>query len=98
MDVVDSINRWIDVVLHWAAIALAAWALIDCATRKAKAFPAAGKLTKIAWLAILAVLGVLGYFYGYDPVSNILGSVMVVAALVYLCDVRPAVREISGGR
>ncbi len=98
MDVVDDINRWIDLVLHWGAVGLVAWALIDCATRKAKAFPAAGKLTKIAWLAILAVLGVLGYFYGADPVSNILGSVMVVAALVYLCDVRPAVREVSGGR
>ena len=52
----------------------------------------------MAWLAILAVLGRARLLLGADPVSNILGSVMVVAALVYLCDVRPAVREVSGGR
>jgi hypothetical protein len=63
---------------------LKVWALVDCATRPAAAFPATGKLTKVAWIAIL-VLAVL--FGGL----GILGIAGTVAAIVYLVDVRPAV-------
>jgi hypothetical protein len=63
--------------------------------RKAAAFPAANKLTKPAWLAILIVGGVLGSLFSYP--LNLLSLASVVAAVVYLADVRPAVREVSGG-
>ena len=57
------------------------------------------KLTKVAWLAILIVRA-SGLLLSAAPraVESIIGSASVVVALVYLCDVRPAVREISGGR
>ena len=98
MDLVDDVYLWIDRILYAGAVALYLWAFIDCIFRKARAFPAVNKLTKVAWLAILVAAGALGYFFGYDPAGNLIGSVAVVAALVYLCDVRPAVREISGGK
>jgi Protein of unknown function (DUF2516) len=98
MQLIDDIYRWVDWVLVWSLVALRVWAVIDCATRKAAAFPAANKLTKPAWLAITIIGGGLGSLLSYPfyPL-NIVSLISVVAALVYLCDVRPAVREVSGG-
>ena len=87
---------WTDQVLFWGLAALHIWAVVDCATRKAAAFPAVDKLTKPAWLAILVVAGLLGTFASQP--AGILSLVSVVVAAVYLADVRPAVREISGGK
>lgn len=77
-------------LLNLALLVLVAWALIDAAIRPAAAFVAAGKQTKVIWLAILGVgllvtlagSGLLGFF----------GFIVAVAAIVYLVDVRPAVR------
>jgi len=85
-------NNLINVVLL-ACLVTAAWALIDCVTRKPQAFPAAGKLTKPAWLAITA--GALALLWLFGPLS-IFGIASIVASIVYLVDVRPAVREVSG--
>jgi hypothetical protein len=96
MQLIHDVYLWVDIVLYWALVALRAWAIIDCATRKAAAFPAADKLTKPAWLAITIVGGGLGSLFIYQPL-HIVSLISVVAALVYLFDVRPAVREVSGG-
>ena len=75
------------------AFGLKVWALVDAVSRPGPAYVAAGKLTKPAWLAILAVAvllsgaNVLGFF----------GIVGAIAAVVYLVDVRPAVKELRGG-
>ncbi len=92
---VNDVYTWIDRVFYYASLAFCVWALIDCALRKARAFPAVNKLTKVAWLAILVVAGALDYFVGG---FSFIGSAATSAALVYLFDVRPAVREVSGGR
>lgn len=79
--------------IFYALLAVKAWALVDAALRPAPAFVAAGKLTKPIWLAILGaalLFGLLGAF-------NLLGLVGTVAAIVYLVDVRPAVRDLRGG-
>ena len=80
--------------LSLAIVVLQAWALIDCVTRPTNAFEAAGKLTKPAWLAITAIALVVGLVFG--PLG-ILGLAGIVASIVYLVDVRPAIREIQGG-
>jgi hypothetical protein len=95
MRVLFETQLWVDRVLFWGLVVLRAWAVADCAVRKAAAFPAANKLTKPAWLAILIVGGVLGSVFSYP--LNLLSLASVVAAVVYLADVRPAVREVSGG-
>lgn len=95
MNAVDQLYNWTDNVLYYGLIALRAWALIDCATRKAAGFPAADKLTKPVWLLILVVAGLLGTFA--SPPLWPISLISVVIAAVYLADVRPAVKEISGG-
>ena len=76
--------------LNLVLLALAVWALVDAFVRPAAAFPAAGKLTKPIWLGILA-LSVGLCLLGAD-LLGLLGGLIAVAVIVYLVDVRPAVR------
>ena len=72
-------------------LAVDLWALIDAAIRPAPAYEAAGKRTKVFWVAILAVATLcawIGFF----------GLIGLIASIVYLVDVRPALRGISGGQ
>ncbi|MCU1658621.1 MAG: hypothetical protein JWO57_3277 [Pseudonocardiales bacterium] len=96
MSVLNLFYYWTDEVLFWGLLALRAWAVVDCALRKAAAFPAVDKLTKPAWLAILVFSGALGTLI--QPSLGPISLISVVVASVYLADVRPAVREISGGK
>lgn len=102
MDAVDTLYDWTDTVLWVALIALRVWALADCVTRKAAAFPAVDKLTKPAWVAILLLSGLLGTVFSRPAspaaVVNVFSLASIVVAAIYLADVRPAVREVSGGR
>jgi hypothetical protein len=75
------------------ALGLKLWALIDAITRPTEAYVAAGKLNKVAWIAILAAAVLLGG----TNVLGLFGLVGLVAAIVYLVDVRPAVREMRPG-
>src|SRR5690349_4255614 len=71
------------------------YAVINCATQRADAFPAVGSLSKGGWLALtggaLLFTLLLGFF-------SIIGMIAVAAALVYLLDVRPALRDAVDGR
>ncbi|SHG32002.1 Protein of unknown function [Jatrophihabitans endophyticus] len=102
MDLVEGLYFWTNIVVYWGLVALRAWALVDCLTRKTAAFPAVDKLTKPAWVAILLIAGLLGTFFSSPAtpgaVVSIFSLASVVAAMIYLADVRPAVREVSGGR
>jgi hypothetical protein len=81
--------------LYWIVVALAAWALVDALIRPAAAYVAAGKLTKPAWGAITGLSLVVTYFTG--PLS-FFGLFAVIAAIVYLVDVRPAIRGLRRGK
>ena len=83
-------------VLNLGVLVLVVWALIDAATRPPDAFVAAGKQTKQIWLAILGV-SLLVCLLGLGGYLGILGAVIAVAAIVYLVDVRPAVRGMRPG-
>jgi hypothetical protein len=94
--VVAQLYSWTDRLLFLGLLALQLWAIVDCLTRKLAAFPAVDKLTKPAWLAML----VLGTLFSVLSSPNPLGIFSLISAVitaVYLADVRPAVREISGG-
>jgi asparagine N-glycosylation enzyme membrane subunit Stt3 len=75
---------------------LQAFALIDAVTHRPDAYVAADKLTKQAWLIILG-LAVVVHMVFWNPIS-ILNLVGAVAAVVYLVDVRPALRSLTRRR
>jgi hypothetical protein len=81
-------------VLFWGALALILWAFVDALVRPAAAYIAAGKLTKPAWVAITALAAVVCFVF--KPMS-FLGLPAVIAGVVYLVDVRPALRGLRRG-
>ncbi|MFB9376018.1 DUF2516 family protein [Kineococcus gynurae] len=103
MDIFVGAQSLVLFVLTIGIFAVEVWALVDAVRRPAAAYTAAGKKTKTFWVAILAVAAAIGLvflptsFYGAG-FPNIFGIVAVVAAAVYLADVRPAVRQFSGRR
>ncbi|MCL2787593.1 MAG: DUF2516 family protein [Micrococcales bacterium] len=83
--------------LSLAALVIEVWAFGDCLTRRASAFYAEGKLKKTTWLlltGIAALVGVSGVplIRGGIGFGGLLSIAAVVVAIVYLVDVRPAVR------
>jgi Protein of unknown function (DUF2516) len=81
-------------VLYFGALALTAYALVDALVRPAAGYVAAGKLTKPAWAAITGLAVLVVFWQG--PMS-FLGLPAIIAAAVYLVDVRPAVRGLRRG-
>ncbi|MGI9092395.1 MAG: DUF2516 family protein [Mycobacteriales bacterium] len=80
-------------VVGYGCLGLELWAIVDCVVRPTAGFVAAGKLTKPAWLAITIIAAFVTYLFGVLG----FGIAGVIAAIVYLVDVRPAVREVQGG-
>jgi hypothetical protein len=91
---IHDIENGLLLVLFLGVLALQLWALVDCITRKAPAFPAAGKLTKPTWILLTAVA--VAPVALLQDVTNLLAYIGIIVSSVYLADVRPAVREISG--
>ena len=81
-------------VLYWGVLALTLWAFVDALVRPASGFVAAGKLTKPGWAAITGLAALIVFWQG--PMS-FLGLPAVIAAVVYLVDVRPAVKGLRRG-
>jgi hypothetical protein len=89
-----AIDGLIFTVLRYGTLALALWAFVDALIRPAAGYVAAGKLTKPGWAAITGLAALVIYWMG--PMS-FLGLPAVIAAVVYLVDVRPAVRGLRRG-
>ncbi len=74
-------------VVQLAVLTITIFAFVNSLLYSAESYLAAGKLTKPTWCTILG-LGVVLFFV---PIPLALVSIiMLVAALVYLTDVRPA--------
>ena len=85
-------------LVFWLLMLVRIWAFADSLSRKTAAFPAAGKLTKPAWVALNGLSVFLSYFIrDFIGFPSFIQLGFLVASLVYLADVRPAVREVSGG-
>ena len=80
-------------VVSLAMFVAQAFAFVDAISHRADAYVAADKLTKNAWLIILG-LAVAAHMLIWSPLSlfNLVG---IVAALVYIVDVRPALRSLT---
>lgn len=74
------------------------WAFIDAVSRRAELFEAAGKQTKSLWMLILGVaLAAFMITLPFMGLLNILNMAGAVASIVYLVDVRPALRSLTRG-
>ncbi len=84
--------------ISYACILLGLWALVDAAIRPTNAYPAAGRQTKVIWLAILGGGVVAQWIFPalFGPIA-MLGLAGIVAAIVYLVDVRRKLIEVARG-
>ncbi len=83
-------------VLFAAAVALfvvEAWAFVDAISRRPQEFEAAGKQTKTMWMVILGV-ALAAHMLIWHPI-HLLNMIGAVASIVYLVDVRPAIRSLT---
>lgn len=89
---------WVVIALSVGALGVELWALVDCLRRRADAFVAAGKRTKNFWLLVTGVamlVGFTGVGLGGGGLG-FLGIAAIIAAGVYLADVKPALDQVTG--
>ena len=81
-------------VVTLVLFAVQTFAFVDAVSRRPETFPAADKLTKPAWLIILG-LALAAHMLFWSPLTflNLIGA---VATIVYIVDVRPALRALTG--
>ncbi len=98
MDLLGPFQYLVSLALGLAALIAAGFSLVDVIRRPKEAFTYAGKRSKPFWLIVLTIALAVVFVLLYNPL-NFLVLLSVVAAGVYLADVRPAVRQYRpGGR
>ncbi|MGV2916160.1 MULTISPECIES: DUF2516 family protein [Streptomyces] len=80
-------------LLSLALIVFSGFALVDAAVRREDAYRAADKKTKPFWLIILGLAFVVNLIFDILSFLPIIG---LIATIVYMVDVRPALRQITG--
>ncbi|MFE5816819.1 DUF2516 family protein [Streptomyces sp. NPDC056479] len=81
-------------LLSVALILFSGFALIDAATRRDDAYRAADKQTKPFWLIVLGLAFVVNLIFNILSFLPIIG---LIATIVYMVDVRPAIKTLPGG-
>ena len=95
MTAFTNVQSTLVLILGLAALACEIFALVDALRHRPDAYVAAGKRTKNFWMILLLIAVVLGVITLFN-VLNLFGLVGFIAAAVYLADVRPALRRVSG--
>ncbi|MFD6417606.1 DUF2516 family protein [Streptomyces sp. NPDC060194] len=81
-------------LLNLALMLFTGFAFFDAVIRREDAFRAADKQTKPMWLIFLGLSFLVSLIF---PLLSFLPIIGLIASIVYVVDVRPAVRAISGG-
>ena len=97
MQIVFEFREIVLLTATFAMFAIKAWAFVDAISHRPEAFVAADKQTKAMWLVILGVSLAAQLVFMEDPI-NILNIIGAIASLVYLVDVRPALRSLTRRR
>lgn len=116
MNLLANLDYWVLGVIGIIVAVVSGYAVVHAIRQRSDAFPAAGKLSKNAWLAIVggsalflllipviqaissgSIEGVILAFQGLRSEFTLLWLVGLIATLVYLVDVRPAVVGVQRG-
>lgn len=80
-------------LLYLAMLVFAVVALVFAALAREDAYRAADKQSKVFWLAILGITVLVNLF----PILLLLQIAGLIATIVFMVDVRPALQQVSGG-
>ncbi len=92
---VGDVTGVINLLVLIVSLGVEVWAFVHCARQRSDAFSAVGTLSKPIWMAIIGGSALLALFF--YSLGLVFAMIAVTAALVYLLDVRPAIREITNG-
>ncbi len=82
-------------MLSLIALGFKVFIFIDVATRPAPSFTAANKMTKPFWLIIMGIA--VAWNLLFPSLLGFVNLAGLAAAIIYLVDVRPAVRALGRG-
>ena len=91
------VQGYVSLIALVAMLGIKGFAFVSSLLYSAEAYHAAGKLTKTTWCAILG-LGFAAQVILMGSPFGLINLAAVIAAFVYLADVRPALREMTRGR
>ncbi len=92
---VDPIITTIDSAIFVVSVVIDIWAFIHCATQRSDAFDAVGTMAKNRWLLLIGGTFLLSFFLIF--LSTLFSLIALAASLIYLLDVRPAIRDVING-
>ncbi|GLW70020.1 membrane protein [Kitasatospora phosalacinea] len=81
-----------------AIICFKVFALGDAVFRREDAYRAADKKTKGFWVIVLSLSLGWDLLFGANPITGLMTLVGLVASIVYVVDVRPAIKLLTDGR
>lgn len=95
----ENLDNYILLGIGLLAIPVGGYAFIHALRQRADAFTAADKLTKPAWLGITgaSTLILVVFNTGLGGSGSLFWLAALIASLVYLVDVKPAVVGVQGG-
>jgi len=89
---------WILKVIDWAAVPVGVFAFIHALLQRPDAYTAIDRLTKPAWLGITGGAAVAVLLFSFADIGWMFWMAGLVAALVYIVDVRPRLIEVQRGQ
>ena len=100
--------RYVSFAILAVTIVVEVAAFLHCVTRRAEAFPVVGKLTKPIWVLMTGGAVAFTVLSGYatiaspggylGPLTAFVAVVVLAISMVYLVDLRPALRDVTEGR
>lgn len=91
------LDSWIYLIIWFASIPVGVFAFVHALLQRSDAYTAADKLTKPAWLGITGGGAAVLALFPFGTGGTLFWLAGLIAVLVYLVDVKPAVTEVQGG-
>lgn len=95
MDILGPVQGVVLLILGVGALGLTGFAAVDSMRFRSTLYPAIGRQTKAFWVAIL-VVAFLVAIVSFNYALGLLNVIGVIAAGVYLADVRPKLQQVNG--
>jgi hypothetical protein len=107
MDFADPVVHYVSLVIVAVTLVVEVAAFAHCVTRRSDAFPVVGRYPKSIWVLMTAAALAFTVFSGYStivsssgyfgPLTGMFAVAAMAVALVYLLDIRPALRDVTHG-
>jgi hypothetical protein len=104
----NTVVHYVSLVILAVTLVVEVLAFVHCVSRRADAFPVVGRFPKAIWVLMTGGAVAFTVLSGYATVASSSGGtfgiftgmiamIAMVVALVYLLDIRPALRDVAQG-